>query len=67
MAVVLGGSGGYFLTTALLGNLYAQHIEIRFITIVLCSLTIFIIGISTTSTTIFKTASDDPTKTLRSE
>jgi putative ABC transport system permease protein len=67
MAVVFGSSGGYFLTNALLGNLYAQHIDIGFMTIVLCSLTIFIIGISTTSTTIFKTAIDDPTKTLRSE
>jgi len=67
LAGVLGSSSAYFLTTALLGNVSAQHIEIEFITIVLCSLTIFIIGISTTSTTIFKTATDDPTKTLRSE
>ncbi len=67
MAMVLGSSGGYFLTTALMGSLYAQHIQIGVITILLCSLTIFIIGITTTSTTIFKTATDDPTKALRSE
>jgi ABC-type antimicrobial peptide transport system permease subunit len=67
MAMVLGSSGGYFLTTTLMGNLYAQHIQIGLVTILLCSLTIFIIGISTTSTTIFKTATDDPTKALRSE
>jgi putative ABC transport system permease protein len=66
-AVVLGSAGGYFLTTALMGNLYAQHIEIGWGTVVLCSLAVFIIGISTTSTIIFKTATDDPTKTLRSE
>jgi putative ABC transport system permease protein len=67
LAMVLGSSCAYFLTTTLLGNLYAQHIEIGFITILLCSLTIFIIGISATSMTIFKTASDDPTRALRSE
>lgn len=67
LAALVGGSGGYFLTNTLLNDLYAQHIEVGFVTIVLCSLSVFIIGISTTSTTIFRTATDDPTKTLRSE
>jgi ABC-type antimicrobial peptide transport system permease subunit len=67
LACFLGGGGGYILTNILLSDLYAQHIEIGFMTIVLCSLSVFIIGISTTSTTIFKTATDDPTKTLRNE
>jgi len=67
LAALLGGYGGYFLTNTLLNDLYAQHIEIGFMTIGLCSLSIFIIGISTTSTTIFSTATDDPTKTLRNE
>ncbi|MFZ1807983.1 MAG: FtsX-like permease family protein, partial [Cyclobacteriaceae bacterium] len=67
LASLLGGYGGYLLTNTLLNDLYAQHIEIGFITIVLCSLSIFIIGISTTSTTIFRTAIDDPTKTLRND
>ncbi len=67
LAAVLGGSGGFLLTNALLGNLYAQHIEIGLLTIVLCSLSIFAIGILTTSTTILTAATDDPTKTLRNE
>jgi putative ABC transport system permease protein len=67
LASLLGGGSGYFLTNTLLNDLYAQHIEIGFVTIVLCSLSVFIIGISTTSTTIFRTATDDPTKTLKNE
>lgn len=67
IAMVLGTSGGYFMTNVLMGNLYAQHIQIGLMTVVLCGLSIFIVGISTTSATIFKTATDDPTKSLRSE
>ncbi len=67
LAALVGGGGGYFLTNSLLNDLYAQHIEIGFVTIVLCSLSVFIICISTASTTIFRTATDDPTKTLRNE
>jgi putative ABC transport system permease protein len=67
LAALLGSTGGYFLTNALLGDLYAQHIEIGFTTIVLCSFAVFIIGISTTSTTIFRTAMSNPTETLRNE
>lgn len=67
LAVILGSTGGYFLTNALMSSLYIQHIEVGTVTIALCSLTIFVIGILTTSTTVFKTATDDPTKTLRSE
>jgi putative ABC transport system permease protein len=67
LAAMLGGGGGYFLTNTLLIDLYAQHIEIGLVTIILCSLSVFIIGISTTSTTIFRTATDDPIKTLRNE
>ena len=67
LAALLGGGGGYLLTNTLLNDLYAQHTEIGFMTIVLCSISVFSIGISTTSTTIFRTATDDPTKTLRNE
>jgi putative ABC transport system permease protein len=67
LAVLLGGFGGYFLSNILLSDLYAQRIEVRFLTLILCSLSVFMIGISATSATIFRTATDDPTKTLRSE
>lgn len=67
LAALVGGSGGYFLINTLLNDLYAQHTQIGFFTIVCCSLFIFLVGFSTTSTTIFRTASNDPTKALRSE
>lgn len=67
LAAALGGSGGYFLTNALLGNLYAQHVEIGIPTMMLSALAIVIAGISTTSSTIFGRATDNPTKSLRSE
>lgn len=67
LAAILGSSGGYLLTNALLNDLYVQHIEIGIATIALCAGLIFAIGISTTSATILRTATDDPTKTLRTE
>jgi ABC-type antimicrobial peptide transport system permease subunit len=67
LAALLGSGGGYFLTTALLSDLYAQHIEIGSVTIVCCSLIVFIIGISTTSTTIFRTATANPAESLRND
>jgi putative ABC transport system permease protein len=64
---IVGGVGGYYLTNALMNSLYAQHIEVGIATVILCGLAIFIIGISTTSQTIFKTAVTNPTETLRNE
>jgi putative ABC transport system permease protein len=67
LAVLLGSAGGYLLTDALLNELTSQHLEIGFATIVLCSITIFAIGISATSGTILKTALMNPTESLRNE
>lgn len=67
LAAVVGGIGGYFLTNAFLNSLYVQHIEIGFVTVTFCGLVIFIIGISTTTGTIFKAALTNPTETLRNE
>lgn len=67
LSMVFGGLGGFFLTNILLEEIYATHIEVGFITVVLCSLFIFIIGISTTSGTIFKAAVANPATTLRDE
>jgi putative ABC transport system permease protein len=67
VGAILGGAGGYLLTNALMNSLYAQHIEVGLTTVILCGLAIFIIGISTTSQTIFKTAITNPTETLRNE
>jgi hypothetical protein len=67
LALLLGSAGGYLLTDALLNELTSQHLEIGFATILLCSLTIFVIGISATTGTILKTAFMNPTESLRSE
>ena len=67
LAMIFGGIGGYFLTNILLEDIYATHIEVGLITIVLCGLFIFVIGISTTSGTIFKAAAANPATTLRDE
>ncbi|ELR68627.1 hypothetical protein C900_00171 [Fulvivirga imtechensis AK7] len=67
LAAVLGGAGGYVLTSGLLEDLYAQHMEIGWVSVLLCCITIFIIGISATSGTIFKAAMTNPSKTLRDD
>jgi len=67
LAALIGGTSGYFLTSALLANLYAQHMIIGWGTVILSGLIIFVIGILTTSATIFKAATANPTHTLRSE
>lgn len=67
LAMIFGGIGGYFLTNILLEEIYTTHIEVGFITVALCGLFIFIIGISTTSGTIFKAAVANPATTLRDE
>lgn len=66
-AMIFGGIGGYFLTDILLEEIYTTRIEVGFITIALCGLFIFLIGISTTSGTIFKAAVANPATTLRDE
>lgn len=67
IAALLGGLGGYYLTDALLSDLYVQHMQIGFFTILVGGLSVFVIGIMATSGTIFKTAVSNPTETLRSE
>jgi ABC-type antimicrobial peptide transport system permease subunit len=67
IAAVLGSAGGYFLTDALLGQIYKLHIPVGVLPVVLCAGFIFAIGILTTSSTIFKAAKTNPVDTLRSE
>lgn len=67
VAVVLGSAGGYFLTDALLSEIYAYRIAIGTGIIILCSAAIFVVGILTTSTTILKAAKANPVDTLRDE
>ncbi len=67
ISMLLGGVGGYFLTKILLDEIYASHIEVGIFTVFFCSLFIFVIGISTTSGTIFRAAVANPATTLRDE
>jgi len=67
LSMILGGIGGYFLTNILLDEIYATHIEVGIFTVILCALLVFIIGIFTTSGTIFKAAVANPATTLRDE
>lgn len=67
IAMILGSVGGYYLTNALLKEIYAYHIPVGLIPVTLCAIMIFIIGILTTSTTILKAARSNPVHTLRNE
>ncbi len=67
IAGLLGAAGGYFGTAQLLDLIYAYHIPISVLPIVLSVLAIFGIGWSTTSFTIFRAARANPVETLRDE
>jgi putative ABC transport system permease protein len=67
ISVVLGSVAGYFLTKALLDEIYAYHITIQYIWVFLCASAVFVIGIATTTSTILQAARSNPVKTLRSE
>lgn len=67
IAAVLGSVGGYYLTNALLSELYTYRIPVGLVTVSLCALLIFLIGIFTTSSTILSAARSNPVDTLRSE
>jgi ABC-type antimicrobial peptide transport system permease subunit len=51
----------------LLDEIYAYHITIGVVPVIVCALVIFLIGLCTTSATILKAARSNPVKTLRSE
>lgn len=66
-AAIIGSVLGFYLTKLLLDEIYAYHITIGIIPVLLCALGIFMLGLFTTSATIFKAARCNPVKTLRSE
>ena len=67
IAGVIGAVAGYHLTNALLKEIYAFHVPVGIVSVVMCSIFIFVIGILTTSATIFKAAKANPVNTLRNE
>jgi putative ABC transport system permease protein len=66
-AAVMGAVSGYFLTDAMLTEIYAVHVPVGIIPVILSALAIFAIGIGTTSITIIKAARSNPVDTLRNE
>lgn len=67
VAGIIGSVGGYFLTDAILENIYKHHVAVGIIPVMLCALVIFLVGIFTTSTTTLKAAQSNPVETLRTE
>ncbi len=67
IAGILGSGAGYYLTNALLKEIYAFHVPVGIASVVVCSLFIFGVGIFTTSATIYKAARANPVNTLRNE
>ena len=67
VAGIIGSASGYFLTGLILANIYAYHITVGILPVILCALVIFVIGIFTTSTTTLKAARSNPVDTLRTE
>jgi putative ABC transport system permease protein len=66
-AAIIGSTLGFYLTKMLLDEIYAYHITIGVVPVIVCALVIFLIGLCTTSATILKAARSNPVKTLRSE
>ena len=67
IAAILGGTGGYILTNGLLSDLYAQHIDVNILTVVLSGIIVLLIGMSATSLTIWTAANSNPIKALASD
>ncbi|MFY0598499.1 MAG: ABC transporter permease [Cyclobacteriaceae bacterium] len=67
LAGAFGSAGGYFLTKMLLDEIYAYHIAVGLLSVVACVVSIFALGMFTTSFTILRAARVNPVETLRSE
>jgi ABC-type antimicrobial peptide transport system permease subunit len=67
LAAIFGGGLGFVLTDALLEEIYKHRIPVGIFSVAICALTIFGIGIVTTSLTILKAAKANPVDTLRTE
>jgi putative ABC transport system permease protein len=66
-AGILGAVAGFYLTDAMLSQIYKIHVSVGIGTVIVCSMLIFVIGILTTSSTILTAARSNPVDTLRSE
>jgi ABC-type antimicrobial peptide transport system permease subunit len=67
VAAIAGGFIGYFMTNALLDDLYTYHLEISIFTLLVSGVSIFILGIISTSSTIYRAANTNPVEILKYE
>jgi ABC-type antimicrobial peptide transport system permease subunit len=67
MSGLLGSIGGFFITDQLLDAIYSFHVSVGIFPVILCALLIIVVGLSTTSATIFNSARANPVDSLRSE
>lgn len=67
IASLIGGVGGYLLTDILMDQIYAYHIDVKIVAVLMAVLVVCTAGLFTTGSTIFRAAQADPVKTLRDE
>jgi ABC-type antimicrobial peptide transport system permease subunit len=67
IAMIVGSGLGYILTKTILSLIYQYHVDVGLWVLGLSSIVILIIGLSTTTFTILKTANSNPADTLRDE
>jgi ABC-type antimicrobial peptide transport system permease subunit len=65
IAAIAGGYGGYAVVDALLSDLYAQHVGVGIGTVIVSGVVIFIVGVTSTTATIWSIARENPVKALR--
>jgi ABC-type antimicrobial peptide transport system permease subunit len=67
VAVLLGGAGGFALTSALLNDLYVHHVPVGPVPVLLSGLLVFGLGISAAGASIFRAARANPVESLKAE
>ncbi len=67
VAALIGSVGGYFLTSALLDEIYALHVAVGLIPVIISAISIILIGLLTTGSIIVRAAHANPVESLRDE
>lgn len=67
IAGVMGTIAGFFFTKTILSAIYAYATPVHLGIAIACALSIFLVGISTTSSIIFKASVANPVKSLKTE
>ncbi len=65
ISLVLGSMASYVVIEELMKSLYVQYQSVKFISVALGGLTVLMVGLLTTSSTIYKAASVNPVQTLK--